>query len=129
MAYGPIGSTGGLTGFSTVNTSGFSITQLTAFPTQLCLVSLGNTSAAARYLKIFDSATALSAAGMSATWSFIIPGNTAGAGSNLTISQGPPTMGGLQLNAGLAFGITANAALTDQSGANAGEVNIVLGYR
>ena len=131
MAYGPIGNTNGLTYFSLITqSSGISLTQITNTPTQLCFFSMGNINAAARYLKVIDSpGTVQSSAGFTASMSFIIPGNTAGAGSNGHIAAGPPTLGGLQLNAGLAIAITANAALTDLSGANVGDVNIVLGYR
>ena len=84
MAYGPIGNTNGLTYFSLITqSSGISLTQITNTPTQLCFFSMGNINAAARYLKVIDApGTVQSSAGFTASMSFIIPGNTAGAGSN-----------------------------------------------
>ena len=127
---GPIGMTNGLTPFGMTIASGTSATviQLTTQPTQLCAVSAGSIAAVARWLKFFDSANAIEP-GAAALFQMIIPGNVAGAGSNLHVSQGPPIISGLQFNSGLAFAVTANNAISDASGISGPDVTVLLGYR
>ena len=127
---GPIGMTNGITPFGQTIASGASasIIQLTTVPTQLCVVSAGSVSAVARWLKFYDSADA-SEPGTNCIWQMVIPGNVAGAGSNLHISQGPPIISGLQFNFGLAFAVTANNAISDASGISGSDVTVLIGYR
>jgi hypothetical protein len=100
--------------------------------------SAGNNNAAPRFLRFFDTGVvsalnltgATSGTGMQAAYIFEIPGNVAGAGSNLAISNGPPQMSGLQFNAGIAVAITSNYALADNSGVSGvNECFATIGYR
>ena len=107
MALGPMG---GIVGFLlTTNSSvGATVVQLTTQQSQLMFFSAGNNNPSARFLKFYDTNTlpslnmigASSGNGITAAYMFEIPGNAAGAGSNLAISNGPPQMSGLQFNAG-----------------------------
>jgi hypothetical protein len=140
MALGPLG---GIVGFQlntlTSNASGSAIwQQINGQACQLMFFSLGNNNAVQRFLKLCDSATvpslnttgATSANGIMATYQFEIPGNAAGAGSNLAISNGPPMMSGLQFTNGLWATITANQAIADNSGiSGVNDAFGVIGFR
>lgn len=133
MALGP---SNGITGFFLSGTSAAAaaVQQLSPQSGQLMFFSAGNSSVAQRFLKFYDvvltNITGQSAAGMTAAYQFIIPGNTAGAGSNLAISNGPPMMSGLQFLNGIAASITLNAPMTDGSGiSGVNECFATIGYR
>lgn len=126
----PVGQQSGLNQFTTVNVSGAAATVVQVFtgPGQLFGGSFGSVAAVARYLKCFDVAANTNISGASAVQSFIIPGNAAGAGSNLG-PHGLAHNAGLQFVNGLAIALTANIALTDQSGAGGQDTNINLWWR
>lgn len=137
MGLGPMG---GIVGALISTTSGANATvvQLTTQQSQLMFFSAGNNNAAPRFLRFFDTgvvpnlnlAGATSSAGIQAAYVFEIPGNVAGAGSNLAISNGPPQMSGLQFNAGIAVAITSNYAIADNSGVSGvNECFATVGYR
>lgn len=137
MALGPMG---GIVGALIATASGLNATvvQLTNQQSQLMFFSAGNNNAAPRFLRFFDTGVvsalnltgATSGTGMQAAYIFEIPGNVAGAGSNLAISNGPPQMSGLQFNAGIAVAITSNYALADNSGVSGvNECFATIGYR
>lgn len=134
MALGP---SNGITGFMlTTASSGLAapVVQLTPQSGQLMFFSAGNNNAAQRFLKFYDvvlgPTTGLSASGMTATYQFEIPGNAAGAGSNLALSSGPPMMSGLQFLNGIAVAITQNQAIADASGiSGVNDCFAVIGYR
>ncbi len=120
----------GLNSWTTISSASINATMVYPGPCHLDLLSGFNVNAAARYVKIYDTAVTSTSgfAGVQPTVSFGLPGNTAGAGSNLPMSPAIPS-GGLQLSQGLAFCITANMALTDQSAVGAGDVLLTLGYK
>lgn len=91
-------------------------------------MSAGTTAGAPRYLKFYDTAVAQAGGGNVAIGQMIIPANPTGAGTNLAISPGPPAIGGAQFTTGLAFAVTANQALTDNSGIQ-GDTTVWLGWR
>lgn len=129
MALGPIN---GINVFMMSTTSAVTaaVSQIATQGAQVCVVSAGNTSVAARFLKFFDTNNANSGAGMTAFWQMIIPGNIAGAGTNLAPSPGPPMLSGLQHPTGLACAITLNAALADASGiSGTNECFATIGWR
>lgn len=132
MAYGPLGVNNGLTGFMLATSSGVTaaVSQLAYGPAQLCLVSAGNFNPTPRFLKFYDIQNANSGAGQTAAYQMIIPGNAAGAGTNLHVSPGPPTIAGLQFLQGLAVSITLNSAMADASGiSGSNECFAMIGYR
>jgi hypothetical protein len=137
MALGPLGGT---SGYMLTTSSGLAapVVQITTQQAQLMFFAAGNSNGAQRFLRFYDTASvpplnaqgATSANGMTAAYQFIIPGSTAGAGSNLPLSPGPPIMSGLQFSAGMAVSITSNYAIGDLSGiSGVNECFAVIGYR
>lgn len=85
-------------------------------------VTVGNVNAAARYLKIFDKGTTPTVGTDVPVLNFIIPGNTAGAGTNIPI---PDT--GYRFANGISFAIVTGAALLDNNAVAASEITVNLG--
>ena len=139
MGLGPMG---GITGFmvnTTSNAAGSAIWQMVNNQAcQLMFFSAGNNNVVQRFLRFCDSSTipalnttgATSAQGINSTFQFEIPGNAAGAGSNLAISSGPPMVSGLQFSAGMWVAISANPAIADNSGiSGVNDAFAVIGFR
>lgn len=101
---------------------GMNLTLLSAQPCQLVMVSAGNINASARYVKIYDVAALAmtSLAGVPSAQTYIVPGNVAGAGSNIVSAGGQP-FAAMQLKNGLAVAIAEAAADTAQSGIGVGD--------
>lgn len=113
--------------------SGF--TALVNQPCQVFAIQAGNITGGPAYLKLFDQpATTFisgiqqtSLSGINATANFMIPGNIAGAGTNILLN-GMAWNGGGQFFNGLSATVTANAALADNSATSLG-VNVTLWYK
>lgn len=125
--------TNGLTPFTRISTPDNNQTLVASKPSQLAVVAAANISGSPVFLKFFDTAQAgTSAAGFTPQvpiWSMIVPGNSAGAGSNLNFTSNLPEPGGLQFQNGIAIMITQNIALTDNSGIGANSAIVSLAYR
>lgn len=87
-------------------------------PTTINYLSASNVNVAPRYLKIYDMAVAPTVGTSIPKHTYIIPGNTSGAGTNI------PICSELSLTRGFAFAITAGAADTDVTAVAANE-NII----
>ena len=126
----PVGLESGLNYFTLVNTSSVAAVALQVFtgPGQLFGGSFGSVAGVARYLKCWDVAAGTPLSGAPAAQSFIIPGNAAGAGSNIG-PHGLPHNAGIQFFNGLVVALTPNIALADQSGAGGQDTNINLWWR
>lgn len=85
----------------------------------LYLLTCSNTNANARYLKLYNKATSPTVGTDTPVFTFLIPGNTVGAGSNIPI----PACG-IAFSTGISFALTANAADSDNTAVTANE-NIV----
>lgn len=83
-----------------------------------------NSGATPAYLKIYDKATEPDPATDISTFTFLIPGNTAGAGSNLGIPAG-----GIDFGLGLGFAITGDEADGDTTAVAAGQVIVNYGFK
>jgi len=132
MPLQPPGTVGGLNQRVVVASgTNADITQVSVGPSQLLFGAFGNTAATPAFIKFYDNAlTSTSGAGNSGTLvgQAIVPGNTAGAGSNLPIGLSSPLQG-LQFASGIAFAITPNIALSDASGVSASSVTVWIGWR
>lgn len=98
---------------------------------QITFITAFNVNAAARYISIYDVNVQSGTSGffgLTPAAVFGIPGNTAGAGTNIIFSPSA-TLGGLEVGNGLAMQITPNLALADMSAVGAGDVLMTLGYR
>jgi hypothetical protein len=108
----PAAPNSGATAFPVVNTSGASATA-TNIKTSAAVVfgcQLGNINATPVYVHIFNKASAPTPGTDSAVKTLIVPGNTAGAGSNVPF--GP---GGFVLSSGFGITITAGIATIDNT--------------
>lgn len=84
--------------------------------------SIGNLNAAARYVKLYNKASVPVVGTDTPFLTLPIPGNTAGAGSNLALP------GGIAFGTGIALAITANAADADATVIGAGDVILNVFY-
>lgn len=109
---------------------GSNLTLLATTPVQLIAISAGNINAAARYVKIYDVAALAqtSIAGVPSAQTFIIPGNTAGGGTNIVSAAGTP-FAAMQLQHGLAVGLFEGPFDTAQSGVASGDCVLNVWYR
>lgn len=118
------GTSGGLSFSYTLSAASNNLTQAKGSAGQLFAVVVTNTNAAARYLKIFNKASASVTMGTtSADFQFVIPGNTAGAGLAINIDKG------MALGTGITYAITAGVSLTDNTSVAANEVSALIGYK
>lgn len=101
------------TNATSVKTSGGTIGYLTA----------SNVNAAARFLKIYNKASSPTVGTDVPVHTFLIPGNTAGAGTNIPL---PPQ--GMALGTGIAFAITAAVADSDTTAVAANEIMVNYGF-
>jgi hypothetical protein len=113
-------TSGGATPSTYVSAASTNATSVKASAGQLYGVMLSNVNAAARYLKIFNKASAPTVGSDTPVMNLIIPGNTAGAGSNVVLD------GGVAFGTGIAFAITTGAALLDSGAVAASEITVTL---
>ncbi len=117
-------TSGGLSFSYTLSAASNNLTQAKGTAGQLFTVVVTNTNVAARYLKIFNKASASVTMGTTAAdFQFVIPGNTAGAGLAINIDKG------ISLGTGITYAITAGVSLTDNTSVAANEVSALLGYK
>lgn len=120
---------GGLKPFKRISTGDTNAALVQAGPTILSGGSFGNVSANARFVKFYDKASPPVVGTDTPVLTFIVPGNTSGAGSNVPTPFVPPAIGGFAFNEGIAIAITGGMADNDNTGIGAGEVCIAFGYR
>lgn len=81
-----------------------------------------NTNAAARFLKLYNKASAPTVGTDTPIHTFLIPGNAAGAGFSL------PVDAGIDFSTGIAYAVTTGYADADTGAVAAGEVILNGGY-
>ena len=86
--------------------------------------ALYNTNAAARYVKLYNTAVSPTVGTTVPTLRITVPGNTAGAGSNIA----PPAQG-ISFSTGLSYAITTGAADSDATAVLLNEVVVNLFYQ
>ncbi len=87
------------------------------------MITVTNTNAAVRYLKIYNKASAPIVGTDTPVLVFAIPAATTGAGSNIPI--GVP---GIKFVTGIAFALTTGAADSDTAAVAANEIIVNLAY-
>jgi hypothetical protein len=112
----------GATPATYVSAASTNATSLKASAGQVYGVLLSNVNAAARYLKIFNKASAPTVGTDTPVMNLIIPGNTAGAGSNVFLPVGAA------FSTGIAFAITTGVALLDTGAVAANEITATFLY-
>jgi plasmid maintenance system antidote protein VapI len=84
---------------------------------------LSNVNAAARYLKVYNKATSPTVGTDVPVLTILIPGNTAGAGANLELSNG------LLFSTGISFAVTTGITDADSTAVAANEIAVNLYYK
>lgn len=90
----------------------------------LGFLAAGNKGSSPAYLKVYDQAEEPEVGVDIPTFTFLIPGNTAGAGSNLGIP-----FGGIDFGLGLGLAITGGIEDDDATAVNADEIVVNYGFR
>lgn len=114
-------STGGYTPGKLVSAATTNATVIKASAGTLGHISASNVNAAARYLKFYNKATAPTVGTDVPVLTYIIPGNTAGAGTNIPL---PPQ--GINFSTGISFATTTEA--TDAGSTGVAVSEIVINY-
>lgn len=115
---------GGATPYKLVSAASTNATSLKASAGQVYMITVSSVNAAARYLKLYNKASAPTVGTDTPVHTFIIPGNTAGAGSNIPI----PACG-LEFDTGIAFALTTEATDAGTTGVAASEIVVNIAYK
>lgn len=116
-------TSGGLSASKLVSAASTNATSVKTSAGQLYNVQAFNTNASARFLKIYNKASAPTVGTDTPVATFLVPGNASGAGCVIEISNG------LALSAGLAFAITGGMADSDTTAIGAGDCVVNLQYK
>lgn len=117
-------NSGGYTPGKLVSAATTNATSVQGSATTVGWITASNVNAAARYLKIYNKATAPTVGTDTPVQTFIIPGNTAGAGTNIPL---PPQ--GMALGTGFAFALTTEATDAGTTAVAANEIVVNYGYK
>lgn len=117
-------ATGGYTPGKLISAATTNATSVKASAGTVGYITASNVNAAARYLKIYNKASAPTVGTDVPVHTFLIPGNTAGAGTNI-----PLPAQGTALSTGFAFAITTGVADADTGAVAANEIVINYGYK
>lgn len=117
------GTTGGATPYKLISAASTNATSVKASVATLYGIQVYNTNAAARYLKLYNKASAPTVGTDTPVKVITIPGSTIGAGSNVSI----PSVG-VAFGTGLAFALTTGAADSDTGAVAANEIITNLDY-
>lgn len=115
-------TSGGLLKFHLVSAATTNATNVKASAGQVYAITAFNLNAAARYLKLHNTA-GTPTAGTGVTDTFLIPGNTAGAGLVLNIDKG------IVFSTGIAFTLVTGIADTDATAVALNEIVLNIYYK
>jgi hypothetical protein len=101
--------------FKLISAASTNATLVKAGPTTVSMLTGSNINAAARYLKVYDKATAPTVGTDEVAYTFILPGATTGAGSNIPLARE------LNLIRGFGLALTTGVADTDTGAVAANE--------
>lgn len=116
-------TTGGATPYKLVSAATTNATTIKASAGQVFMVTASNVNAAVRYLKFYNKASAPTVGTDTPVLTFAIPGNTAGAGTNIPI----PACG-IAFGTGISFATTTEATDAGTTGVAANEIVINVAY-
>lgn len=114
---------GGATPYKLNSAATTNATSLKASAGTVYMVTVSNINAAVRYLKFYNKASSPTVGTDTPILVFAIPGNTAGAGTNIPI----PNVG-INFSTGIAFATTTGAADSDTGAVAANEIIINIAY-
>jgi len=114
---------GGATPYKLVSAATTNATSVKASAGTVYMITASNVNAAARYLKLYNKASAPTVGTDVPVLTLIIPGNTAGAGTNI-----PVPACGLAFSTGIAFALTTEATDAGTTGVAVSEIVINLAW-
>lgn len=120
----PAVATGGYTPGKLISAATTNATTIKAGAGTLGFLTASNVNASPRYLKLYNKASNPTVGTDTPVFVFLIPGNTAGAGTNLAIASAK----GINFSAGIAFAMTTGVADTDTGAVAANEVVVNYGF-
>jgi hypothetical protein len=117
-------TSGGATPYKLVSAATTNATSVKASAGQVYMITASSVNAAARYLKLYNKASAPTVGTDTPVHTFIIPGNTAGAGTNIPIPDC-----GLEFTTGIAFALTTEATDAGSTAVAVNEIVVNLAYK
>lgn len=120
---GGVSTTSGYTPGKLVSAATTNATVIKASAGTLGSISASNVNAAARYLKLYNKATAPTVGTDVPVWTLIIPGNTAGAGFVMSL---PPQ--GIKFSTGISFALTTESTDAGTTAVAADEIVVNYSY-
>ena len=115
-------TTGGLTVARTISAASTNATSVKASAGQVYGIQAYNLNASPRYLKLYNKASAPTVGSETPVATYLIPGNTAGAGFVIT------TPNGMAYSTGIAFALTTGIADADTGAVAANEIVVNINY-
>lgn len=123
-AVSPLAATaGGATPYQLISAASTNATNVKNAAGQVYWIVATNQSASARFLKLYDKASAPTVGTDTPVQTYIIPGNASGAGVVLQIPVG------MVFASGIALAITGVITVADTTAIGANEVSVSLGYK
>lgn len=116
-------TTGGYTPGKLISAASTNATSVKASAGTIGYITASNINAAARYLKLYNKASTPTVGTDTPVHTFLIPGNTAGAGTNI-----PLPSQGIGFSTGIAFALTTGATDADTGAVAASEIIINYGW-
>jgi len=116
-------TTGGYTPGQLISAASTNATSIKGSAGTLGYITASNINTSPRYLKIYNKASAPTVGTDTPVHTFLIPGNTSGAGTNIPL---PPQ--GIALGTGIAIAITTGVATSDTGAVAANDIVINYGY-
>lgn len=115
---------GGATSFMIVSAASTNGTLVVGSVAQIYMATASSATSVVRYLKLYNKASSPTVGTDTPVYTFAIPGNTAGAGTNIPV----PTVG-LEFPLGIAMAVTAFPAITDTTSIGLNDVVVNLAYK
>ena len=115
---------GGATPYKLVSAASTNATSVKGSAGQIYMITASNVNASARYLKLYNKASVPTVGTDTPVHTFIIPGNTAGAGTNIPVPDC-----GIEFTTGIAFALTTEATDVGSTGVAANEIVVNLAYK
>lgn len=117
------GTSGGATPYHLISAASTNATSVKGSAGQVYSVTAFNTNASARFLKLYDKATAPSVGTDTPVQTYLIPGNASGAGLTLALPVG------MGFSSGVALAITGAMPDSDTTAIGANDVCVALTYK
>ena len=114
---------GGATPYKLVSAATTNATSVKASAGTVYMITASNVNAAVRYLKLYNKASAPTVGTDVPVLTFIIPGGTTGAGTNIPIPNA-----GINFSTGIAFALTTEITDVGSTGVAVSEIGVNLAY-